>query len=294
MGTRRVVWALLGLTSALAVTVAASASGAGASTQAAADRSWTDAVGDARGGAPDLTAVRVSHDEAGTITMTVTVSMVDDTDMCVFFDTDLNDEWSDSTGKKIVAVGTGPGVVVPLAYANDADGDAVQASFPSLRMSSTATTVTLSFAKTDLRIGRGFGFWIGTETLAQRFSDSWGDDMPDEEGTFTYVFSPAPSVVKPVIGAAVTTPKVAVAGKRFTVSFPVTRSDTGAPLTRGKMICNPSVAGQVIRHAESFTGGRARLSFVVPANSAGRLLKVKVTIKAAGQSTTKVATFRIR
>ena len=102
-----------------------------------------------------------------------------------------------------------------------------------------------------------------------------------------------PLKVKPVIGQPVTVPAQPVAGKRFTVSFKVTRSDTGASLTTGKMICDPSVVGKVIRHAESFNNGVARLAFVVPADAAGKLLKVHVTIKAGSQAATKVATFRI-
>ena len=98
---------------------------------------------------------------------------------------------------------------------------------------------------------------------------------------------------KPVIGQPVTVPAQPLAGKPFTVSFKVTRSDTGETLRSGRMICDPSVTGTVIRHAESFKGGTARLAFVVPADAAGKLLKVKVTIRAGGQSATKVATFRI-
>ena len=103
----------------------------------------------------------------------------------------------------------------------------------------------------------------------------------------------APLLVKPVIGQPVTVPARPVAGRPFSASFHVTRSDTGEALKSGTMICDPSVAGTVIRHAESFKGGTARLAFVVPKNAAGKLLKVKVTIKAAGQSATRVSTFRI-
>lgn len=100
---------------------------------------------------------------------------------------------------------------------------------------------------------------------------------------------------KPVVGAPVTVPSRAVAGKPFAISFKVTRSDTGTRLSRGTMICDPSVAGTVLRHAESFKVGTARLAFVVPASAQGRLLKVKVTIKAVGgTSATKVATFRVQ
>ena len=100
--------------------------------------------------------------------------------------------------------------------------------------------------------------------------------------------------VKPVIGKPATVPLRPFAGQRFAVSFKVTRSDTGTALVRGRMICDPSVAGRVIQHVESFKGGNARLSFVVPGSAAGKLLKVKVTIKTAGQSATRVATFGIR
>lgn len=104
----------------------------------------------------------------------------------------------------------------------------------------------------------------------------------------------APTIGKPVIGKPVTVPARPVAGKRFAVSFKVTRRDTGAPVTRGRMICDPSVAGQTIRHAESFKRGIARLAFVVPTSAAGNVLKVKVTIKTGTQSATRVAAFRVQ
>jgi hypothetical protein len=103
-----------------------------------------------------------------------------------------------------------------------------------------------------------------------------------------------PASGKPVIGKPVAVPAEPVAGKLFTVTFRVTRSDTGAPLARGTMICAPSVAGRTIPHTESFKRGTARLSLVVPASAAGKALKVKVTIKSGRQSATTVASFRVR
>jgi hypothetical protein len=60
------------------------------------------------------------------------------------------------------------------------------------------------------------------------------------------------------------------------------------------MICDPSVAGLVIGHVESFRGGTARLSLVVPADAARKSLRVKLTITAGGKSVTKVANFRVQ
>jgi len=103
-----------------------------------------------------------------------------------------------------------------------------------------------------------------------------------------------PAVVRPVFGKPVALPPRPLAGRRFTFTLPVRRSDTGALLRTGRMVCDPSVAGRVIRHAESFRAGKARLSFVVPKTAKGKLLKVKVTIKNGTQSATKIVIYRVR
>jgi hypothetical protein len=52
--------------------------------------------------------------------------------------------------------------------------------------------------------------------------------------------------------------------------------------------------GRVIVHAESLAKGTARPAFTIPKTAKGKLLKVRVTIKAGGQSATKIATFEVR
>ena len=99
------------------------------------------------------------------------------------------------------------------------------------------------------------------------------------------------AVGKPVIGKAMAVPSKPVAGRPFAVSFKVTRRDTGARVLTGRMICDPSIGGKVIRHVESFRAGTARSSFRVPADATNKLLKVKVTIVAAGGSATRVTGF---
>ena len=101
----------------------------------------------------------------------------------------------------------------------------------------------------------------------------------------------SPTVVRPVIGAPTTVPARAMAGKQFTVSFKVTRSDNGQPLTTGTMICDPSSAGKVITHAESFRAGIARLSFMIPTTATQ--IRVKVTIELGTQSATRITMFRV-
>ena len=99
---------------------------------------------------------------------------------------------------------------------------------------------------------------------------------------------------KPMVARAVAIPARPVAGRLFAVSFKVTRSDTGTPFLRGRLTSNPSVAGRVVQHTESFKGGTARVALVVPANAAGKTLKVTVAIKDRTTSVTRVATFPVQ
>ena len=88
------------------------------------------------------------------------------------------------------------------------------------------------------------------------------------------VQAPEQPAVKAMIGASVATPARPIAGQRFIVSYGVARSDSGAPLTSGTVICNPTVAGKLIPHAESFRNGTVTVSSVVPKTAKGKLLKV--------------------
>ena len=118
-----------------------------------------------------------------------------------------------------------------------------------------------------------------------------GIDRAPDSGSWTVDLKPTP---RPVIGKPTAIPAAPIAGKRFTVSFRVTTSDSGKPLTKGTMTCDPSIAGKVLKHAESFTRGTARLVMTAPESAKGKQLKVRVVITSAGQSATRVATYRVR
>ena len=271
----------------LAVLVAACVAGASVAT---ADSTWGDPAGDGNGGI-DVTAVMVANDAAGVITMKITATQVVDSMLVVFLDTDLNGLFDDATGKMLVVGTPAPGVVIPMAFGLDESGSPVPITVPSYRVLPTASGLELVFAKSELGIDRGFAFYLAT--LVPGTGDL-GDSVPDGDAVWTYVVTtPPPVKVKPVIGKPVATK--AVAGRKMAVAFTVRRSDNGAPLTAGRMTCDPSVAGKALAHRESFRGGKAKLSFVVPKQAKGKLLKVKVTIVSAdGLAATRVAKFKVR
>ena len=100
--------------------------------------------------------------------------------------------------------------------------------------------------------------------------------------------------MRAVFGKPLVQPPAPLAGKRFTFTLAVKRSDTGAPLTAGRMVCNPTVAGKPVKHGESFKAGKAQLSLVVPKTAKGKQLKIKITITTSGQTATRLVTYKVR
>ncbi len=141
----------------------------------------------------------------------------------------------------------------------------------------------------------------GAQSITATASSDREANPADNTATLTLqvgtpgVFQP-PAVVKPkpVFGKPLALPAQPVAGKRFTFTLAVKRSDTGAPLTAGRMVCSPTVAGKLLKHTESFKAGKARLSLLVPKTAKGTLLRVRIKIATVGQTATKVFTYKVR
>jgi hypothetical protein len=269
---------------------------------------FTDPAGDAKG-APDITTVTISDDaNTGMIQITATVvgiTTIDpslEPDIDVYLDTDKSTvTGNDGDDYDLYYVRDPEGGSWDIGRWNGSKWEEVPQS-TMMSFSRSGDTVSWRFSKADVGGTTGFNFWAGAaiwNTQTTPWEITAMDQAPDG-GVWTYELSaPAPTTttvapVKPLIGSPTITPGNATAGKRFTISFRVTRSDNGAALTVGRMICNPSIQGKVLPNAEQFKAGVARLSLMIPKNAKGKLLKVKVTIKLGSQSATKVSTFRIK
>jgi CotH protein/lamin tail-like protein/uncharacterized protein DUF11 len=144
---------------------------------------------------------------------------------------------------------------------------------------------------------------FGEVSLTATASFSEPDPTPSDNTIVLRANTPAPvslpdlptsTVMRPILGTPVGSPAKPVAGRRFTFVLPVTRSDTRAPLSTGKMDCDPSVSGRTLVHTDSFKAGKARLSFVVPRSARGKLLKVRIAITAAGRTARHTYTYPVR
>jgi len=317
MITRRALVLAGGVAAATALALAAgfatsAAAKVGGVVVASGSATFTDPTGDARAPAPDITTVAVSDSpSSGSLTVALTavgyagVSADSYPMVKVYLNTDKN-----------AATGAADqlGADYYLAAYRDPQGsgwwisrwdgskyvDVPQSS--AMNFVRSGDVLTWTFTKSDIGGSTGFAFYAWSSTWDAN-NNQTGEDVAPDDGAWTYDLSTAPpptttttppvAAVKPWIGNPATTPAKAVAGKRFTVSFPVTRADNGMPLTSGTMICDPSVQGKVIPHAESFKNGTAQLLFTIPKSAKGKRLKVQVTIKLGSQSTTRIATFHV-
>ena len=103
-----------------------------------------------------------------------------------------------------------------------------------------------------------------------------------------------PSSSSPCSGRRAGTPAGPSSGKRFTFKLPVRRSDTRALLTAGRLVVKTTLGGKTLTRTSSFKGGQVELSLLVPKRSAGKLLKITITVSSGSQSATKTFTYRVR
>ena len=308
MRAKPFIWLVVLLASVLALAAGLTVGSAVASPEGAADKEYTDPSGDG-GPGTDITNLTVRNDTSGGVSIQVVSAspVVANHAIAIYIDSDRNQS-TGSSGDEYWMFG---GPLVGTAFFAWNGSSFVEANPATFGVSTAGGNITdFRFNRADIGNVSGFNFVAISISIDPPKINFW--DLAPDRDSYSYDLTtpapppatttsttpttptPAPAAVKPVIGKPVVTPLGVVAGKRSTVTFPVVRSDDGQPLTAGRMICDPSVAGKVLPHAESFKAGSARLAFLVPKAAKGKQLKVKVTIKSGLQSATRVATFRVK
>jgi hypothetical protein len=83
-------------------------------------------------------------------------------------------------------------------------------------------------------------------------------------------------------------------GRSFAVAFAAARAGGAGALPSPTLTWVVRVGTHSLRHTARFTGGKARLSLLVPAGSRGKRLRVRLTVHALGSVATRLVVFRIR
>jgi hypothetical protein len=160
---------------------------------AAADQSYSDAVGDATNGAPDITTIRVTNDTAGWITFSVSVTGLPQAETLLMLpiNADLNMSTGSSGDDFTVALEGQSLGAVGMRW----DGSALVAWAPSMGLQSSfaSGTWTVRLNKADVFGTNRFAFWLGAAKFAG--GQIVGSDVaPEGTGVYTYdVTQPPPA-----------------------------------------------------------------------------------------------------
>jgi hypothetical protein len=247
-----------------------------------ADTSYSDLVGDSPG--LDIGAVTVS-DVAGVVTFDVAVALVPSSALFVGIDNDRNP----ATGAGGYAWGLGVRLTADGSKEAFAFVPALGVEVPIPVLGSViANRAEISVSARDVGIEDAFDFSL----VAARDDLDEADDVAPDSGNWTYRPGAALSA-RPVLGRGAAVPSQPVAGKRFTVTFPVTSGD-GSPFARATVSSTTKIAGRVVRNTHSYASGRARVTLVVPKAARGKRLQLTVRVTAAGKTASKKLTYTIR
>ena len=269
----------------------------------AAETTYTDPAGDS-GSGPDITTVTVSNDDAGVVTVKMPVSLVPWSLIGMMVDGDRDPSTGDEFGTEgMIAIANVGGIVVAAAL--DADGDELP------RVSTPASFVDgvlqYSFPREAFSIDQAFAFGfisalvVDDEPVLGDFAPADPCMLRDVRCSQLWVYEligvapapPPPPAVKPMIGKPKATPAAPVAGKKFTVRFPVTSSVDKKPLKIGTAECKTTVAGKTVRHTHTFRGGVLKATVKIPKAAKGKKLRIAVQVT-ADKTTRKVFTFKVK
>jgi hypothetical protein len=270
---------------------------AGAAANGPSTLTFSDPAGDATG-APDVTKVSVNGDAAtGTITFALTATGLalpssdgSQREVDLWLNTDRNDSTGSPSGNEYnLFVWTDSTDATQwywdiYRYANG-NWEEVAAT-PTMHVSSIGNDFTLQFNKSDLGVASSFDVYATSSTFDANGNNLAHDVAPDV-GAWVYdINGPSKTLItflKPAIGKPVLQPARAAAGKRLTVSMPVTANPLGkpsAPLASGKIVGTVTVGGKPVAHTTSLNGGVAKVSLLLPRTAKGKTAKVTVTVTA--------------
>lgn len=160
---------------------------------AAADQTYSDAMGDATNGAPDITAIQVTNDTAGWITFNVSLSGLPQAETIVMLpvNADLNTSTGNSGDDFVMALEGQSLASLGMRY----EGSSAVTWSPSMGLqTSFANGVwTVRVNKADLFGTTRFAFWIGAAKLSG--GQIVGTDVaPEGSAVYTYdVTQPPPT-----------------------------------------------------------------------------------------------------
>lgn len=246
---------------------------------------------------PDITTVEVDNTQAGVVTFRVAIANYatppPKSTISVLFNLDKDPTTGESGFENAASHrvdATGQSRVVFERF-DESEFGFVEVPTSSVAATFSGGVLTLTIARSELGNAATFEFGLLAVVQGATERDVAGDVSPNEDlWVYELVGLPAPSLAAPRL---VVSPRRPVAGRPFTVSAAVTRTDTDASITTGSVACSARVAKARAQARGSFRGGRARCMITVPRTAKGKALTGSMTVRAASATVTKRFSFRV-
>ena len=298
----------------IAATACLVAAGAGI-----ADTTNNDPVGDAKGGAPDITQVVTSNDAAGVITFRITTvaPIIDSSIIGVDLDTDSNPGTGGGGFEYGLIAGTGGFGILKWNGTTF-----VTATAPSLTMIRTGNVVEFKINRSDIGNVDRFGFDAFTVNFDAADEYLGEDDAPDG-GAYVYslTFTQCANgkdddgdgkvdgndlgCSSPSDNLESDDPVTLKAGKAITVPAkprPARRSSSGQPLSAwrpapesapGTVKCAARIGTKALPATGKVGSGVAACKFSLPKTSKGKLVKGTITVTVQGHAIKVPFSFKV-
>jgi hypothetical protein len=250
-----------------------------------ATSSFPDAADD-HDAAPDMTAVRVSDDKAGWITFVISTpnyaTLPSDSVLAVAIDGDGRPATGDAGAELLIRSLAGEVIFERWSQAQRRWLD--DRPPQRVRIRNSAGTVTVEVHRSELGNAARFGFSLASlDVNTQAESVLAADLAPDDGGFYRYALVNK-AALRLLAGRVSARPARPRAGKPFTVSLAVRRSDTNGSITSGNVSCRVVLGGTPLRARGSVAGGAARCSVALPSSAAGSRLRGTVSVRVGTQS----------
>lgn len=248
-----------------------------------ATTAFPDPAGD-HDAAPDVTSVRVSDAKSGWITFAITTpnyaTLPSESAMVLTIDADSNPETGEG-GAELSITLVGGEVVLDRwngqRWARDTPPVQVRAR-------NSRNVVAIDLHVRELHNARRFGFSLLSVDLNTAVEGAVVavDFAPSDFSYWGHALANRPALIL-VATEPVATPRRPRAGRSFTVSLPVTRSDTGRSISSGNVDCRVRAAGVAVRATGRVAQGSATCAFVVPRAAKGKVVRGTITVRVGGK-----------
>ncbi len=244
--------------------------------------------------APDLTSIRVSDAKDGWISFAVATpnyaTVPPESVLLVAIDRDNRAGTGDNGADALITTVAGE---IRLERWDEQSEEWIADPLPTrARVRNSSNVITVDIHRSELESTSRFGFAVTAVDLDAVGEEVVGVDFaPDNSSFFRYTLTNK-AALRLLARGAVGTPRAPRAGKPFTITLPVRRSDTNRGITGGTVTCNVTADGTRVRAAGRVSGGSARCSLVVP-NGAGTV-RGSMTVRSGGAAVTARFSFKAR